>query len=65
MRRKVLFVVPFLYPFNNLLPLRTISGFNINSVSYEMTGPVFDNDYGLMYSFKLLDIVDLEFYPAQ
>ena len=60
MRRKVLFVVPFLYPFNNLLPLRAISGFNINSVSYERLGPVFDNDYGLMSSFNLPDIFVLE-----
>ena len=39
--------------------------FIINSVNYEILGSVFANDYGLMYSFKLLDIVDLEFYPAQ
>src|ERR1039457_6219283 len=40
---------------------KAIPGFNIKSVSYEMLGPVFDNDYGLMYSFKLLDCLDLEF----
>ena len=44
-----------------LLTVKAIPGFNINSVGYEMLGPVFDNDYGVMYSFKLLDCVGLEF----
>ena len=44
-----------------LLALKAIPGFHINSVSYEMLGPVFDNDFGVMYSFKLLDCVGLEF----
>jgi hypothetical protein len=35
------------------LTLKAIPGFNINSVSYEMLGPVFDNDYGAIYSFQL------------
>ena len=48
-----------------LLALKAIPGFNINSVSYEMLGPVFDNDYGVMYSFKLLDCVGLEFDPSK
>ena len=39
---------------------KAIPGFNINSVSYEMLGPVFDNDYGVMFSFKLQDCLDLE-----
>jgi len=38
-----------------LLNVKAIPGFNINSVNYKMLGPVFDNDYGVMYSFKLLD----------
>ena len=38
-----------------LLAMKAIPGFSINSVSYEMLGPVFDNDYGMMYSFKLQD----------
>jgi hypothetical protein len=45
------------------LALKAIPGFNINSVSYEMLGPVFDNDYGVMVSFKLQDCLDLEFNP--
>jgi len=45
------------------LTQKAIPGFNINSVSYEMLGPMFDNDCGMMYSFKLFEIIDLEFYP--
>ena len=41
------------------LALEAIPGFNINSVNYEILGPVFDNDYGIMYSFKLQDCLDL------
>ncbi len=48
-----------------LLTLKAIPGFNVNSVSYEMLGPVFDNDYGVMYSFKLQDGLDLEFDPSK
>lgn len=43
------------------LALKAIPGFNINSVSYEMLGPVFDNDFGVMYSFKTLDLIDFTF----
>ena len=42
-----------------LLALKAIPGFHINSVSYEMLGPVFDNDFGVMFSFKLQDCLDL------
>ena len=48
-----------------LLSLKAIPGFNINSVSYEMLGPVFDNDYGVMFSFKLQCCLDIEYYPAK
>jgi hypothetical protein len=41
------------------LALKAILGFNINSVSYEMLGPVFDNDFGVMFSFKLQDCLNL------
>ena len=47
-----------------LLALKAIPGFDVNSVSYEMLGPLFDNDYGVMFSFKLEDCLDLEFYPS-
>jgi len=43
------------------LTLKAIPGFNINSVGYEMLGPVFDNDYGVMYSLKLQVCIDLEY----
>ena len=39
------------------LSLKAIPGFNINSVSYDMLGPVFDNDYGFVFSFKILDSI--------
>jgi len=44
-----------------LLVLKAIPGFNINSVSYEILGPVFDNDYGAFYSFKIHEIIDIEY----
>jgi len=48
-----------------LLTLKAIPGFNINSMSYEMLGPLFDNDFGVMYSFKLEDFLDLEYNPTK
>lgn len=47
------------------LAVKAIPGFNINSVSYEMLGPVFDNDYGMMCFFKTMNIAELEFYPSK
>ena len=47
-----------------LLTMKAIPGFNINSVSYEMLGPVFDNDFGIMYSFKFRDCLGLEYNPS-
>jgi len=43
-----------------LLAIKAIPGFNISTVSYEMLGPLFDNDYGVMFSFKLQDFLDYE-----
>jgi len=48
-----------------LLALKAIPGFNINSVSYEMLGPVFDNDFGILYSFKMLDLIDMSHNPSK
>ena len=48
-----------------LLTLKAIPGFNINSVSYEMLGPVFDNDFGLLFSFNLQECLSLECNPSQ
>ena len=41
------------------LALKAIPGFNVNTITYEMLGPVFDNDYGLLYNFRLQDCLDL------
>jgi len=61
------FIARMLHDFMKCEPLavKAIPGFNINSVSYEMLGPVFDNDFGVMFSFKLEDCLDLEFYSQQ
>ncbi len=48
-----------------LLAMKAIPGFNINSVSYEMLGPVFDNDFGMMYSFKFQCDLELDFCPSK
>jgi len=32
--------------------------FDVNSIKYEMLGPVFDNDYGFMFTFDLRFMVD-------
>ena len=34
-----------------LLAEKAILGFDINSVRFEVIGPLFDNDYGILYSF--------------
>ena len=47
------------------LAVKAIPGFNINSVSYEMLGPVFDNDFGLLYSFKFEYVSDFDFNPLR
>jgi len=47
------------------LALKAIPGFNINSVGYETLGPVFDNDYGVIFSFKLQNCLDLEYDPSK
>ena len=43
------------------LALKVIPGFSINSVAYETLGPVFDNDFGVMYTFKLIDCLCLDY----
>ena len=45
------------------LALKAIPGFNINSVSYEMLGPVFDNDFGFEFTFVLQFSWDFDFEP--
>ncbi len=48
-----------------LLSIKAIPGFNVNNVSHEMLGPVFDNDYGVMFSFKLQDCIDLDYHSEK
>jgi hypothetical protein len=43
------------------LAIKAIPGFNINSISYENLGPVFDNDFGIMFSMKLIETLSLEY----
>jgi hypothetical protein len=43
------------------LAVKAIPGFDINSVSYEMMGPVFDNDFGVIFSFNLNNYFDLSY----
>lgn len=38
------------------IAVKAIPGFDINSVSYELLGPVFDNDFGVVFSFTVMDI---------
>ena len=44
-----------------LLALKAIPGFNVNTVTYETLGPVFDNDFGSLYSFKVQDCLNLDY----
>ena len=46
------------------LALKAIPGFNINNVSYEVLGPVFDNDFGVLYSFKVINTIDFEYIQS-
>ena len=50
---------------SELLAVKAIPGFNVNSVNFETLGPVFDNDFGMLYSFKIQDCLDLEYYPEK
>lgn len=47
-----------------LLAEKAIPGFDINRVNYEVVGPVFDNDFGLLFSFQLDDFSTFEYDPA-
>jgi hypothetical protein len=56
-------IARMLYDSQKCEPLaeKAILGFNVNTVSYEMLGPVFDNDFGLIFSMKLIELLSLEF----
>lgn len=42
-----------------LLAEKAIPGFDLNEVTFEVIGPVFDNDYGVVFTFKILIIMNL------
>jgi len=48
-----------------MLAVKALPGFNVNSVNFETLGPVFDNDFGVLFSFKIQDCLDLEYYPEK
>jgi hypothetical protein len=48
-----------------MLAVKAIPGFNVNSVNLETLGPVFDNDFGVLFLFKIQDCLDLEYYPEK
>lgn len=41
-----------------LLAEKAIPGFDVNSVTFEVIGPIFDNDYGLLYTYKFQRFID-------
>ena len=57
-------LMPYDYMKYEPFALKAIPGFNINSVNYEMSGPVFDYDFGVLYTFNLIDCLSLEYNPA-
>jgi hypothetical protein len=38
---------------------KAIPGFNLNNVTFEVVGPVFDNDFGLYFSFTFQKIANI------
>ena len=36
-----------------LLSEKAIPGFDVNNVTFEVIGPVFDNDYGVLFAFRI------------
>jgi len=42
-----------------LLAEKAIPGFDLNTVTFEVVGPVLDGDFGINYSFKYMDLIDI------
>lgn len=40
---------------------KAIPGFDVNSIAYEILGPVFDNDFGITYYFTTQNLLNVEF----
>ncbi len=38
---------------------KAIPGFDINTVTFEVVGPLFNNDFGVIMNFRIIDLVDL------
>jgi len=41
------------------LAQKAIPGFDVNTVTFEIIGPVFDNDYGIIFTHRLLGFLNL------
>ncbi len=41
-----------------LLAEKAIPGFDLNTVTFEVVGPVFDGDFGVLFLYKIIDILD-------
>lgn len=40
---------------------KSIPGFDLNTLTFEVFGPVFDNDFGISYSFKISAPIPMEY----
>ena len=47
-----------------LLAEKAIPGFDLNTVTFEVVGPVFDGDFGLLFSFRQTRLVDYVYDPS-
>ena len=47
-----------------LLAEKAIPGFDINTVGFEVVGPVLDNDFGITFSFSLKKLLSLDYTPT-
>jgi hypothetical protein len=56
-------IVRMLYDHLKCEPLaeKAIPGFDVNFVNFEVIGPVFDNNFGVIFSFKILNFINLEY----
>jgi hypothetical protein len=47
------------------IALKAIPGFNTNVESYEMLGPVFDNDFGMLFTFQMKSLLNFDLDPPK
>jgi hypothetical protein len=43
---------------------KAITGFDLNTVTFEVIGPILDNDFGISNSFKIINSIVMEYNPA-